>query len=159
MFIFKKLILIFLFSLISSCALNNFEKIQDTNNYSIQIETPDDKFNFYFKKNLERLFVINDTRNIFILKAEIEFVSTEALSVSGQYILTSTKARVDYELIKKNTNVVIKSGSITTFPALSSTSNSLFTREKGIEHIKERLAISSARSLYKRINIILRRLI
>ena len=85
--------------------------------------------------------------------------STKTLSVSGQNILKSTKAKINYQLTNKNTNkIVVKSGSINTFPALSSSSNSLYTQEKSIEHIKERLTKSSAKSLYTRINIIIRRL-
>ena len=72
-------------------------------------------------------------------------------------ILKSTKARIDYKLTNQNTNIV-KSGSINTFPALSSSSNSLYTQERSIEHIKERLTKSSAKSLYTRINMIIRRL-
>ena len=159
MFILKKLILICFISLISGCGSSNFSKIQEINNFSIQIDTPDDKYNMYFKQNLKRLFFIGDKKKIFILKTEMTFISTETLSVSGLNILKSTKARIDYELINKNTNVVVKSGSITTFPALSSSSNSLYTQEKSIEHIKERLIKSSAKSLYTRINIFLRRLV
>ena len=155
----KKLILICLITLLSSCTLNNFEKIQNINNYSLQIETPDDKFNFYFKKNLERLFVTSDTKHMFILKTEIAFNSTNTLSVGGQSVLKSTKAKINYELTNKNTNVVVKSGSFTTFPALNSLSNSLYTQEKSIEHIIKRLTKNSAKSLYTRINIILSRLI
>ena len=52
---------------------------------------------------------------------------------------------------------MVKSGTINTFPALSSSSNSLYSQEKSIENIKERLTISSAKSLYKHIKIIMRR--
>ena len=89
---------------------------------------------------------------------KIIFESAKTLSVSGQNILKSTKGRINYQLTNKNTNIVVKSGSINTFPALSSSSNSLYTNEKSIEHIKERLTKSSAKSLYMRINIIIRRL-
>ena len=92
-----------------------------------------------------------------VLNTKITFETTKTLSVGGQNILKSTKARIDYQLINKNTNAV-KSGFINTFPALSSSSNSLYTQEKSIQHIKERLIKSSAKSLYKRIKIIIRRL-
>ena len=93
----------------------------------------------------------------YILSTKITFETTKTLSVSGQNILKSTKARIDYKLINKNTNV-FKSGSITTFPALSSSSNSLYTQEKSINHIKERLTKSSAKFLYNHIKIIISRL-
>ena len=59
MFIFKKLVFFYsLIILINGCSLNNFEKIQNINNYSIEIETPNDKYNIYFKENLKRFFHI-----------------------------------------------------------------------------------------------------
>ena len=67
--------------------------------------------------------------------------------------------KIDYQLIDKNTNIIVKSGSINTFPALSSSSNSLYAQENSIDFIKERLTKSSAKSLYSRIKVILRRLI
>ena len=158
MFIFKKLVFVSLIIFISGCTLSNFDKIQKINKYSIQVDTTNDKYNLYFKENLKRFFSINDNKKKFILLTKISFSSTETLSVSGQNILKSTKARIDYQLTNKNTNVVVKSGSFNTFPALSSSSNSLYTKEKSIEHIKERLTKSSAKSLYTRINIIIRRL-
>ena len=159
MFIFKKLVFLSLIVLINGCALNNFEKIQNFNNYSVEVDTPNDNYNVHFKENLKRFFHIGDKKTKYLLKTRITFNSTETLSVSGQNILKSTKARIDYQLTNKNTNVVVKSGSFNTYPALSSSSNSLYTKEKSIEHIKERLTKSSAKSLHMRINLILRRLI
>ena len=80
------------------------------------------------------------------------------MSVSGTNVLKSTKAQIDYELRNKDTNKTLKSGSINTYPALSSSSESLYSQEKSIEHIKERLIKSSAKSLYMHINILIRRL-
>ena len=157
MFIFKKLVFLSLIVLINGCTLNNFEKIQNFKNYSVEVETPNDNYNVHFKENLKRFFGFGDNTR-YILKTKITFKSTETLSVSGQNILKSTKASVDYQLTDKDTNVIVKSGSFNTFPALSSSSNSLYTQEKSIEHIKERLTKSSAKSLYTRINIIIRRL-
>ncbi len=157
MFTFKKLFFSTLIILISSCTLKNFENTQNLNNYSIEIETPNDKHNLYFKENLKRYFQDNNNEKKYILSTKITFQTTKTLSVSGKNILRSTKAKIDYQLINKNTNEV-KSGSINTFPALSSSSNSLYTKEKSINHIKERLTKSSAKSLYKRIKIIIRRL-
>ena len=158
MFIFKKFFFLGLIILISSCTQNKFEKIQNINNFSIDVVTPNDKYNLYFKENLKRYFYINDNNSNYILKTKIIFESAETLSVSGQNILKSTKGRINYQLTNKITNVVVKSGSINSFPALSSSSNSLYTNEKSIEHIKERLTKSLAKSLYNRINIIISRL-
>ena len=158
MFIFKKIVFLSLIILISGCSLNNFEKIQNINNYSIEVHTPNDNYNVHFKENLKRFFHIGDKKTKYLLKTRITFNSTNTLSVSGQSVLKSTKATIYYQLTNKNTNIVVKSSSFNTFPALSSSSNSLYTKEKSIDHIKERLTKSSAKSLYTRINIIIRRL-
>ena len=155
MFFFKKLFFFSLIILICSCTVKNFENTQNINNYSFEIETPNDEYNLYFKENLKRYFQISNRIKKYILSAKITFETTNTLSVGGQNILKSTKAKIDYQLKNKNTNVV-KSGSINTFPALSSSSNSLYTQEKSINHIKERLTKSSAESLYRRIKIIVR---
>ena len=157
MFIFKKFIFSILIILISSCTMNNLGSVKKISNDSIEIETPNDKYNLYFKENLKRFFEMSDNKKNYILKTNISFETTKTLSVSGQSILKSTKARIEYQLTNKDTNV-IKSGKIKTFPALSASSNSLYTQEKSIEHIKERLTKSSAKSLFARINLILRRL-
>ena len=156
MFIFKKFIFLFFIFLINGCTLNNFEKIKDFNNFSIEIYTPNDKYNLYFKENLKRYFNVNDNKTKYILKTVLTFESTKTLSVSGKNVLKSTKAKINYQLTNKNKNYVVKSGSISTFPALSSSSNSLYTQDKSVDHIKERLAKSSAKSLYKHIKIIIR---
>ncbi len=158
MFTFKKFFFLSLIILISSCTPNNFEKIQNIKNFSIDVITPNDRYNLYFKENLKRYFNSSDNNSKYILNTKIIFESTKTLSVSGQNILKSTKGKVDYQLTNKYTNVLVKSGSIMTFPALSSSSNSLYTNEKSIEHIKERLTKSSAKSLYNRIKIIISRL-
>ena len=91
------------------------------------------------------------------MKANISFTSDETLSVSGTSVLKSTKANTTYSLIDKNSNLLIKSGSINTFPALSSSSNSLYSNEKSIENIKERLSLSSAKKLFILTKMILRK--
>ena len=158
MLILKNFVLLSLIILIGSCTTKNFDKVQNIANYSIEVDTPNDKYNIYLKENLRRLFYVNDKKAKYIIKTKIAFETTKTLSVRGQSILKSTKARVDYQLINKVTNIVVKSGSIKTFPASSSSSSSLYTQEKSINHIKERLTMISAKSLYTRINVIIRRL-
>jgi len=158
MFIFKKLIFIFFIFSINGCSLNNFEKINDINNISIEIHTPKDKYNLYFKENLKRYFYVSNSKTKYLLNTIITFESTKTLSVSGQNILKSTKAKINYKLTNINTNSVVKTGSISTFPALSSSSNSLYTKDKTVDHIKERLTKSSAKSLYTHIKVIISRL-
>ena len=157
MFIFKKLVFLSIIILIKGCTFSNFEKEPLVNNFSVLIDTPNDKYNLYLKENLKRFYISDDITK-FILKTNITFESTKTLSVSGQNVLKSTKGKVNYELIDKNTNIIVKSGSFSTFPALSSSSNSLHTQQNTIKFIKERLTRSSAKSLYTRINIILRSL-
>ena len=158
MFIFKKLFFLIIFILINGCTLGDFEKKQKINSFSIEINTPNDRYNIYLKENLNRFFYTNGNQNKFILKTKITFDSTKTLSVSGQNVLKSTKAKINYQLIDKNTNSIVKSGTINTFPTLSSSSNSLYAQENSIGFIKERLTKSAAKSLYSRIKIILRRL-
>jgi len=159
MYIFERLILICFIFFINNCSFNNVEKIEQTNNYSVQIETPNDKYNTYFKESLKRLFYeTNNNTELYVLKASITFQSTETLSVSGTNVLKSTKAKINYQLENKNANKILKSGSISTFPALSSSSTSLYSQEKSIDHIKERLTKSAVNSLYMHINIIMRKL-
>ena len=159
MFNFKNIILIFFIFLISSCSLTNLHKLQNENKHSVEINTPNDKYNTYFKENLKRSFYIKDNVNkSYILKTTITFQSSDTLSVNGSNKLKSTNAKVEYQLKNKNTNTIIESGSIFTNPTLSSSSSSLYSQQKSIEHIKERLVKSSAKSLFMRINIILRKL-
>ena len=159
MYIFERLILICFIFFINNCSFNNVEKIEQTNNYSVQIETPNDKYNTYFKESLKRLFYeTNNNTEFYVLKASITFQSTETLSVSGTNVLKSTKAKINYQLENKNTNKILKSGSISTFPALSSSSTSLYSQEKSIDHIKERLTKSAVKSLYMHINVKMRKL-
>ncbi len=159
MFIFKNIIFVFFVFFISNCSLNNLKTIQDQNNFTVEIDSPKDKYNTYLKENLKRFFYTkNNIEKNYILKAIISFQSTDTLSVNGKNKLKSTKAKVDYQLKDKKTNAIVKSGSINTNPALSSSSNSLYTQQKSIEHIKERLIKDSAKSLFMRINIIIRKL-
>lgn len=159
MFCIKNIIFVFLIFFISNCSFNNLQKIDNKNKFSVKIDTPNDKYNIYFKESLKRLFYFkNDLKKKYELKTKITFQSTKTLSVSGTNVLKSTKANITYDLRNKETNTIIKSGSINTFPALSSSSNSHYSQEKSIEHIKERLIKSSAMSLYMRINSIIRRL-
>ena len=159
MFNFKNIILIFFIFLISNCSLTNSHKFQIENKYSVEINTPNNKYNTYFKENLKRSFYIKDNVDkSYILKTTITFQSSDTLSVNGSNKLKSTKAKVEYQLKNKNTNTIIETGLFFTNPTLSSSSSSLYSQQKSIEHIKERLVISSAKSLFMRINIILRKL-
>ena len=158
MFFIKKAIFLFLILSIIGCVSNNNVKISSFDEMAITIDTPNDKYNIIFREYLKRNF--NNKKSPkpqILLKANISFTSDETLSVSGTSVLKSTKANTTYSLIDKNSNLLIKSGSINTFPALSSSSNSLYSNEKSIENIKERLSLSSAKKLYILTKMILRK--
>ena len=159
MFLIKKTITFFFALILIGCTSINFNKISHNNQKAISIDTPRDKYNIIFKETLKRKF---DNKEIikpeFNLKARIIFNSNETLSVSGTNVLNSTKAIVEYSLIDLKSNLLIKSGLIETFPALSSSSNSIYSNERSLEHIKERLNQSSANKLHMLVNIILRKL-
>ena len=158
MFFIKKTIFLFLILSIIGCVSNNNVKINPFDEMAITIDTPNDKYNIIFREYLKRNF--NNKKSLkpqILLKANISFISDETLSVSGTSVLKSTKANTTYSLIDKNSNLLIKSGSINTFPALSSSSNSLYSNEKSIENIKERLSLSSAKKLYILTKMILRK--
>ena len=159
MFFIKKAIFLFLILSIIGCVSNNNVKISPFDEMAISIDTPNDKYNIIFREYLKRNF--NNKKSLkpqILLKANISFTSDETLSVSGTSVLKSTKANTTYSLIDKNSNLLIKSGSINTFPALSSSSNSLYSNEKSIENIKERLSLSSAKKLFILTKMILRKL-
>ena len=158
MFFIKKTIFLFLILSIIGCVSNNNVKVSPLGEMAITIDTPNDKYNIIFREYLKRNF--NNKKNSkpqILLKANISFTSDETLSVSGTSVLKSTKANTTYSLIDKNSNLLIKSGSINTFPALSSSSNSLYSNEKSIENIKERLSLSSAKKLFILTKMILRK--
>tara|TARA_B100000524_G_C23524031_1_gene325210 strand:- start:139 stop:621 length:483 start_codon:yes stop_codon:yes gene_type:complete len=159
MFVFKKLILICFLLLICSCSFNGFKKLRNSNFTSVEIYTPNDKYNTYFKENLKRLFTYNSNKTKkYLLITNITFNSSNTLSLGGSNTLKSTKATIYYHLKDNKTKNILKSGSIVTFPALSSSSRSLYTQEKSIDHIKKRLTKSSAKSLHMKLNLFMRRL-
>ena len=159
MFFIKKIFVFLLLIITFGCTSYNINKTNFNNLRTVSIQTPNDKYNVIFKEYLKRRY--NNKKNLkpsFILKANISFNSNETMSVSGLAVLNSTKAIVKYSLVDNNSNTLIKSGSIKTFPALSSSSNSLYSNEESIKHIKERLSQSSANKLYLLTKVILRKL-
>ena len=160
MFFIKKIIIFIFLISIFGCASENITKIGYTNNKSVSIDTTSDestnKYDILLKEHLKRKFKNKKSKADYILKANISFASNETLSVNGLSVLISTKAVIDYSLIDNNSNLLVKAGSINTFPALSSSSNSLYSNEVSLKHIKERLSQSSANKLYLLTKIILR---
>ncbi len=159
MFFIKKIFVFLLLIITFGCTSYNSNKAKSINLRTVSIETPSNRYNVIFKEYLKRKY--NNKKNLkprFILKADISFNSNETMSVSGLAVLNSTRAVVRYSLVDNSSNTLIKSGSIKTFPALSSSSNSLYSNEESIKHIKERLSQSSANKLYLLTEVILRKL-
>ena len=145
--------------LISGCGFSQDKLYTKKKFENIRIETPKTKFNLTFKKHLNRAFNYNPSSfTKFILKSEILFSSSDTLSVSALNVLKSTKGTITYSLINLQSGKTIKSGSIVTFPALSASSSSLYSNDLSLEHIKERLSLSSAQKLYMHIKLIMQKL-
>ena len=159
MFFIKKIFVFLLLIITFGCTSYNIKKSNSINLRTVSIETPSDRYNILFKEYLKRKF--DNKKNLkpsLTLKTGISFNSNETMSVSGLAVLNSTKAVVRYSLVDNGSNTLIKSGSIKTFPALSSSSNSLYSNEESLKHIKERLSQSSANKLYLLTKVILRKL-
>jgi len=156
---FKNLLLISSFLFFYGCASNNSNFVNTDDMNSVSIETNEDRDNILFKENLKRLFKTKKNVNFkFKLITSISFSSSNTLSVGGLNVLTSTVASVNYKLYNFKSNKLIKSGSLQSFPALGSTSSSLYSSDTNLKHIKERLNISVSKKLYMHLIIVLRRL-
>ena len=159
MFFIKIKVLICFLLLLSGC---EFSKYQSTNlkyTHNINIETPNNKYDMLLKKHLDRLFNNQPKKDTnFILKSNISFTSNETLSVSGLNVLQSTKGTVQYSLIDSKSGKILMSGSVVTFPALSSSSSSLYPNDVSLQHLNERLILSSEKTLYLKIKLIMKNL-
>ena len=159
MFFNYKTIFIILIFLLSGCSLSNLHQHDKLGNVSILIETPSDRDNLLLKENLKRLINTNQkSQSKYKLNASISYNSSETLSVRGLNVLNSTKAKINYKLFEINTGKVIKSGSFNSFPALSSSSSSLYSNEIATVHIKDRLNLVSAEKMYLILKVTLSRL-
>jgi hypothetical protein len=155
----KKILLICSFFFIISCSLSNKNLPVNSNINLISIETPNDRDNILFNEYLKRAFKpINDVSHKFLLQTSISYSTTNALSISGLNSLNRTTAIVNYKLYSKETNKLIKSGSINSFTSIGSTSSSLYTNDINLKFIKERLNLNASIKLKNYLNIILRRL-
>ena len=155
----KNLLFVIFFLFIYGCASKNPDVVISNNVNSVSIETSEGKDNVLFKEYLKRIFKTKDNADHkFNLIASISFSSTNTLSASGLKALTRTVASVNYKLYKFNSKELIKSGSISSFPALGTTSSSLYANDINLKHIKERLNLSIAKKLYMHLNLVLRRL-
>ena len=155
----QKILLICSFFFIISCSLSNKNLPVNSNINLISIETPNDRDNILFNEYLKRAFKpINNVSHKFLLETSINYSITNALSISGLNSLNRTTAIVNYKLYSKETNKLIKSGSINSFTSIGSTSSSLYTNDINLKFIKERLNLNASIKLKNYLNIILRRL-
>ena len=123
------------------------------------IETPSDRDNVLLRENLKRLINTNQkSQSKYKLDASISYSSSETLSVRGLNVLNSTNAIINYTLVEIDTEKVIKSGSFNSFPALSSSSSSLYSNEIARGHIKDRLNLISAQKMKLILKVTLSRL-
>ena len=159
MFFKYKTIFIILIILLSGCSLNNSYHQNELGNVSILIETPSNRDNVLLRENLKRLINTNQkSQSKYKLDASISYNSSETLSVRGLNVLNSTKATINYRLVEIDTEKVIKSGSFNSFPALSSSSSSLYSNEIARGHIKDRLNLVSAQKMKLILKVTLSRL-
>ena len=159
MFFKYKTIFIILFILLSGCSLNNLQQQNKLGKVSILIETPPDRDNVLLRENLKRLINTNQkSQSKYKLDASISYNSSETLSVRGLNVLNSTKATINYRLVEIDTEKVIKSGSFNSYPALSSSSSSLYSNEIALGHIKDRLNLVSAQKMKLILKVTLSRL-
>lgn len=159
MFFKYKTIFIILIILLSGCSLNNSYHQNELGNVSILIETPSDRDNVLLRENLKRLINTNQkSQSKYKLDASISYNSSETLSVRGLNVLNSTKATINYRLVEIDTEKVIKSGSFNSFPALSSSSSSLYSNEISKGHVKDRLNLISAQKMKLILRVTLSRL-
>ena len=159
MFFKYKTTFIILFILSSGCSLNNLQQQNKLGDVSILIETPSDRDNVLLKENLKRLINTNQkSQSKYKLDASISYNSSETLSVRGLNVLNSTKATINYRLVEIGTEKLIKSGSFNSFPALSSSSSSLYSNEIARGHIKDRLNLVSAQKMKLILKVTLSRL-
>ena len=159
MFFKYKTIFIILIILLSGCSLNNSYHQNELGDVSILIETPSDRDNVLLRENLTRLINTNQkSQSKYKLDASISYSSSETLSVRGLNVLNSTKAIINYRLVEIDTEKVIKSGSFNSFPALSSSSSSLYSNEISKGHVKDRLNLISAQKMKLILKVTLSRL-
>ena len=159
MFFKYKTIFIILIILLSGCSLNNSYHQNKLGDVSILIETPSDRDNILLRENLKRLINTNQkSQSKYKLDASISYNSSETLSVRGLNVLNSTKAKINYKLVEISTEKVIKSGSFISFPALSSSSSSLYSNEIAEGHVKDRLNLMSAQKMKLILKVTLSRL-
>tara|TARA_X000000950_G_scaffold73902_1_gene92202 strand:+ start:350 stop:793 length:444 start_codon:yes stop_codon:yes gene_type:complete len=145
--------------LLSACSINNLQYKNKLNDLSISIETPSDRDNVLLKENLRRLINSNQNSQIkYKLKASITFKNAETLSVRGLQVLKSSKAIINYSIIDNVNGNMIKSGSFVSFPALNSTSESLYSNEVAKIQIKDRLNLLSAKRVYTVLRVALGKL-
>ena len=155
----KKILLICSFFFIISCSSTNKNLLVNSNINLITIKTPNDRDNVLFNEYLKRAFKpINDVSHKFLLETSISYSTTNALSISGLNSLNRTTAIVNYKLYSKETNKLIKSGSINSFTSIGSTSSSLYTNDINLKFVKERLNLNASIKLKNYLNIILSRL-
>ena len=144
----KIILLISIVLLFFGCSnINNVAKNQPLVNLIVQ----QDKYSLIFKHQFYNNFEAFD-KNLakFIIKTNLSFNTSDALSNNGNNKLYIIKGTVDFKIINKINSKIIKTGSISSSINTGSVS-SLYSVDENNNFAKERIAKYLASKLYRKI--------
>ena len=144
----KIILLISIVLLFFGCSnINNVAKNQPLVDLIVQ----QDKYSLIFKHQFYNNFEAFD-KNLakFIIKTNLSFNTSDALSNNGNNKLYIIKGTVDFKIINKINSKIIKTGSISSSINTGSVS-SLYSVDENNNFAKERIAKYLASKLYRKI--------
>ena len=144
----KIILLISIVLLFFGCSnINNVAKNQPLVNLIVQ----QDKYSLIFKHQFYNNFEAFD-KNLakFIVKTNLSFNTSDALSNNGNNKLNIIKGTVDFKIFNKINSKIIKTGSISSSINTGSVS-SLYSIDENDNFAKERIAKYLASKLYRKI--------
>ena len=126
---------------------NNVDKNLPLVNLIVQ----QDKYSLIFKRQFYNNFKTFD-KNLakFIVKTDLSFNTSDALSNNGNNKLNIIKGTVDFKIFNKINSMIIKTGSISSSINTGSVS-SLYSIDENDNFAKERIAKYLASKLYRKI--------
>ena len=141
------LLISFLFLLFGCGNTNNVAKNPPFVNLIVQ----QNKYSLIFKHQFYNNFEVND-KNLakFIVKTNLKFNTSSALSNNGSNKLNIVKGTVDFKIFNKIDSKIIKTGSISSSINTGSVS-SLYSIDENNNFAKERIAKYLASKLYRKI--------
>ena len=122
---------------------------------SMDLVVNQDKYSLILKHYLNKNFK-NNNKNLakFIVKTNLSFNTTKALSISGNNSLNIIKGIIDYQVFNKSKTKLIKSGSISSSINTGSVS-SLYGIDENNNFAKERISKYLASKLFRKILLII----